>query len=260
MLQFLTTIPIPVSLNIDEEDFGKGLAFAPLVGLVIGGILAAAAVLSGYVFPLPVTAVLIFIFYIILTGGIHLDGLGDTFDGLFSNRSRERMLEIMRDSRVGTNAVLAIVSVMLVNVAAYWAIGNSIGSGFMEYSYGPVGFNSVIAVLLMPVAGRIGSVVGAGISKYARQGEGLGKPFIDVCGIKEMSMGLAIALVIFILAVIAGLFPIQGLLLYVVAIVSAVILTKIFSARIGGMTGDTLGAVCELNQAIFLLCYYICLK
>lgn len=238
MLQFLTTIPIPVCLDVNEEDFGKGLTFAPVVGLAIGALLAAAASLMTRFFPLPIASVLIIVLYIVLTGGIHLDGLGDTFDGLFSNRPKERILEIMRDSRVGTNAVLAIFAVLLMNYSAFSVLKHSL----------------VFAVLLMPVSGRIGSLVGAGISKYAREGKGLGKAFIDVCGIKEMIIGLLLALIPFYL-----LLSLKGVLLFFISIISTVIFTKIFSGKIGGMTGDTLGAVCELNQTVFLLCFYILL-
>lgn len=97
MIQFLTTIPVPINLDVSEEDFGKGLLFAPLVGLLIGGIIAGSFLLLGTIFPPTITAVFIIILYIVLTGGIHLDGLGDTSDGIFSNRPKERMLEIMRE-------------------------------------------------------------------------------------------------------------------------------------------------------------------
>ncbi|GAE88010.1 cobalamin synthase [Acetivibrio straminisolvens JCM 21531] len=68
-------------------------------------------------FPSGVTSVLLIAAYIVLTGGIHLDGLGDTFDGIFSNKSREKMLEIMRDSRIGTNALLAVVCIIILDYA-----------------------------------------------------------------------------------------------------------------------------------------------
>jgi adenosylcobinamide-GDP ribazoletransferase len=234
MIQFLTTIPIRVNLNVTNEDFGKGLVFAPAVGLLLGGILGCAALLAEKVFSGYITAVLMLVLYILLTGGLHLDGLGDTFDGLFSNRSRERMLEIMRDSRVGTNAVLAIGCVLLLNTVLL--------------SGSPI----IKVLLLMPVAGRVGSVVGAGVSTYARRGEGLGKSFIDVCGWKEIVMGVLVGGIIFFAA--AG---VKGLVLTGIAAISALVLVKFFSRKIGGATGDILGAVCELNQTVFLLAAYL---
>ena len=240
MIQFLTTLPIRAKLNVTAEDFGKGLVFAPVVGLLIGGILAGAWYVAGILFPGQVTAVLIVILYIILTGGLHLDGLGDTFDGLFSNRSRERMLEIMRDSRVGTNAVLAVIAVLLLNTALLASFNKD---------------DILKIILLMPVAGRIGSLVGSGVSNYARSGEGLGKSFIECCGGKEIFTGMLLYIVIFYLS--AG---IPGLILSIAPPIFAYILIKLFSRKIGGATGDLLGAVCELNQTIFLLSAFLIIK
>jgi len=237
MIQFLTRIPLPVNLDVKEEDFGKGLVFAPLVGLVLGGCLAAAYYVLNAVFPPLVTAVGIVVFYIMLTGGLHIDGLGDTFDGLFSNRSKEKILEIMRDSRVGTNAVLAVVCLILINIG-------------MLSEFDPQ--HVVKVLLLMPVAGRIGSLIGSGISTYARRGEGLGKSFIDYCGYKEIVLGLPIYFIIFYV-VWAG----TGLIASLISAITAAALTWFFSRKIGGATGDILGAVCELNQTFFLIYAYI---
>ncbi|MCX7842877.1 MAG: adenosylcobinamide-GDP ribazoletransferase [Clostridia bacterium] len=234
MMQFLTAIPLPFKLDVKEEDFGKGLVFAPVVGLIIGGILAAQYLLLEMLLPFNVNAVLVVVSYIMLTGGLHLDGLGDTFDGLFSNRPKERILEIMRDSRVGTNAVLAIFCVLALNTALLISLGSR---------------NIVKALLLMPAAGRIGSLIGAGASRYARSGEGLGKSFIDFCGIKQILAGLVLYALIFIFA--GG--SVWAYLL-IIPVASSFFLIWLFSRKIGGSTGDILGAVCEINQTIFLLC------
>lgn len=239
MLQFMTSIPLPFKLNVKNEDFGKGLVLAPVVGLLIGGILALCFSLLNLIFPIYITSVLILIIYILLTGGLHLDGLGDTFDGLFSNRSKDRMLEIMRDSRVGTNAVLAIVCLLGLNVFLLYGIG----ADFL-----------IKALLLFPVAGRIGSLVGAGVSKYARSGEGLGKSFIDYCGIKEIVFGLFFYFIIFF-----AVDNIRGLIIGIFPVITAFLSVKYFSRKIGGATGDILGAVCELNQTMFLIVMYIVL-
>ncbi len=237
MLQFLTTIPLPVDLKVTDEDMGKGLVFAPLVGLILGGVLAAVYYVLSLAFPPLISSALVLAAYILLTGGLHLDGLGDTFDGLFSGRSKEQMLEIMRDSRVGTNAVLAIVCVLLIN----WAVLSSIPASRITG-----------VVLLFPVAGRIGSLTAAGCSRYARSGAGLGKSFIDRCGVGEVALGLVIYMLIFFLAAGHG-----RMALSVIPPVAAVVLVRILSGKIGGATGDVLGAVCELNQAIFLISAYV---
>lgn len=237
MIQFLTSIPLPVRLNVQQEDFGKGLVFAPVVGLILGGIMTGVYYLLNLIFPQYLAVIFIIILYIVLTGGLHLDGLGDTFDGIFSNRPKERILEIMRDSRVGTNAVLAIVSILLLNTALFASIDSR---------------HIMKVLLLFPVAGRIGSLISTGVSTYARSGEGLGKSFIDYCGTREIIAGTLIYGVIFFAA--AGL---NGLLTAIPPVVTAYLLVKFFSRKIGGATGDILGAVCEINQTIFLTGVFI---
>ncbi len=237
MIQFLTTIPVPINLDVSEEDFGKGLLFAPLVGFLIGGIIAGSFFLLRTIFPPSVTAVFIIILYIVLTGGIHLDGLGDTSDGIFSNRPKERMLEIMRDSRVGTNAVLAVFCVLALDAVIIGSINS---------------FYIFKVLLLMPVAGRIGSLTGAAASTYARNGTGLGKSFIDCCGIREVIPGIILYSLLFY--AITG---VPGVLLCIFSFISAFVLVKLLGKKIGGATGDILGAVCELNQTLFLILAYV---
>ena len=233
MLQFFTRIPIKIQLTANSSDFGKGLVYAPFIGLVIGALLSLAAYGLLFVFSRVMTAAVIIVLYIMITGGLHQDGLGDTFDGVFSNRSRERILEIMRDSRVGTNAVLAVTSVLLVDFAALTQVNDNY---FLR------------VVLLMPVTGRIGSLIGASVSEYARQGEGLGKSFIDFCGKKELILGLVIYTVISLLTLDFKLW-----IILLLPPVCAFLLVRYFSRKTGGATGDILGAVCELNQCIFLI-------
>lgn len=237
MIQFLTTIPLPVNLDVTEEDFGKGLSLAPLVGLLIGGLVACGGYLLGNFFSPAVSAVLVVITYILLTGGIHLDGLGDTFDGIFSNRPKERILEIMRDSRVGTYAVLVIVCILGLNAVLIYSL---------------VSAHMYFTLALMPVAGRIGSVTGATVSKYARSGPGLGKSFIDYCGIKELIIAAVMSIIIFF-----AFRGFQGIFICLLMFLSAVLLVKFLGRKIGGATGDILGAVCELNQTIFLAISYL---
>ncbi|AEY65932.1 adenosylcobinamide-GDP ribazoletransferase [Clostridium sp. BNL1100] len=237
LLQFMTTIPIPVNQDVGDEDFGKGLALAPLIGLLIGGVVACAGYVLNMFFAPAISAVLVVITYILLTGGIHLDGLGDTFDGIFSNRPKEKILEIMRDSRVGTYAVLVTVCILGLNaVLIYFMI-----SAHMYFT-----------LVLMPVAGRIGSVVGAAVSEYARSEPGLGKSFIDYCGLKELIIALIISIITFF-----SFRGFTGVFLCIFMFLSAVLLVKFLGRKIGGATGDVLGAVCELNQTIFLIISYL---
>jgi len=236
MVQFLTTIPLRFNLNANEEDYGKGLAFAPLVGLLIGAILSGVFYLLGWMFPPVVASVIIVITYILLTGGLHLDGLGDTFDGLFSNRPKDKIMEIMKDSRVGTYAVLVLFCILALNITLI----NSIDGGQL-----------VKILILFPIAGRTATLIGASICKYARS-SGLGKSFVDYCGIKQMIIGS----ITFLLAALT-LSGWKGLIMCGVIFCSSAFTAKLLARKIGGVTGDILGAVCELNQTIFLIGSYL---
>ncbi|HEX2944776.1 MAG TPA: adenosylcobinamide-GDP ribazoletransferase [Clostridia bacterium] len=239
MLQFMTRIPVKLNVRAEREDFAKGLVVAPVIGLIIGVFLAVFHYLLGFIFPAFVNAVLTVALYVFLTGGLHLDGLGDTADGLFSNRPRERILEIMKDSRVGTNAVLAIVLVLLLDISLISSLENQ----------------AFEILLLMPAAGRIGSLIGSGTSKYAGISDGPGRWCVELCGWKEALAGSLISAVIF--TAVSGFY---GFALLLLAIFSAIALARSLGKKLGGVTGDILGAVCELNQTVFLLASVILMK
>ena len=115
LLQFMTRIPIKADMGFDEE-FYKSIVYFPLVGFVIGLISFIIGSLAIKIFDPFLTSILIVAGEVILTGGLHIDGLGDTFDAIYSNRDKERMLEIMKDSRLGTNSLLAILFLVLIKV------------------------------------------------------------------------------------------------------------------------------------------------
>lgn len=243
MLQFLTTIPIPLRIDASERDLGEGLVFAVPVGLLLGGILVVSQKIFALLLPPLVTAILLNIVYIRITGGLHLDGLGDTFDGVLSYRSREKMLEIMRDSRVGSNAVLPLICILSLNTAFYYE-----AALYNEGSY-YVTWNFITKMLvLMPVAGRMSMIIGAGISSYARSEGGLGKASMDFCGKKEIIIGLTMYSIIF--ACFGDLrFIVSGIVTCIFSIGAA----RYFGKKLHGLTGDVLGALCEMTQTFFML-------
>lgn len=232
MLQFMTRIPLKINVRAEREDFARGLVLAPVVGLVIGALIAGLSYLLGFLLPPFANAVMTVAFYIFLTGGLHLDGLGDTADGLFSNRPKDRILEIMKDSRVGTNAVLAIVTVLLLDISLISSLESS----------------TFRILLLMPVAGRTGSLIASGSSQYAGTSDGPGRWCVELCGLREILAGSIISAIIF--AAVSGGY---GLAFMLLAALSALILTGSLGKKLDGVTGDVLGAVCELNQTVFLL-------
>ncbi|MCH4889164.1 adenosylcobinamide-GDP ribazoletransferase [Acidaminobacter sp. JC074] len=234
MLQFLTKLPLPFEINATEEDFSKGVIYFPVVGLIIGllmaGIFYGVSLISNSL----IAAVLVVAFEVFITGGLHLDGLADTFDGLYSYRDKDRMLEIMKDSRVGTNGVLVLVISLTLKMALLYSISDP-----------------VKVIILMPVVSRCMVVLTAAISKYARE-KGMGGFFIEKTSKGQLVVALLITAVLHI---------IKPELLFVTLVV--LVLTLIYRyhvySKIDGVTGDVLGAIVELSEVFYLMIYVLVL-
>jgi adenosylcobinamide-GDP ribazoletransferase len=238
-LQFLTVIPVPASWGGGSRELERSVWFFPLVGLFLGTLLAALdAGLSTLLPTFPASAIIV-IASIVLTGGFHVDGLADTADGFMSSRPRERILEIMKDSRTGPMGVAAVVSVIVLKVALLSAVT------------GPLRLPSIV---LMAVAGRSAMVMVMDLLPYARP-EGLASLFMQNRSILRASWGLAFLFgACWFLAGPAGL--LAGL-----AALAATILTGAYShSKIGGVTGDTLGATCEIVELMPLLAVAIAIQ
>ena len=170
----------------------------------------------------------------LLTGGFHLDGLADTCDGIFSARRREKMLEIMRDSRLGTHGGLALIFVLLAKVLT-----------LSELALRDVPMLAAIASAC--VAGRAASVLMMYRHRYARE-EGLGNLFIGKISFRQTWVTLVIAG-----ALVTAMLGMHGLRALLVAFIGIFILGQLLKRTLGGQTGDTLGASIELGEVIFLL-------
>ncbi|MFR1676535.1 MAG: adenosylcobinamide-GDP ribazoletransferase, partial [Fusobacterium sp.] len=191
-----------------------------------------------------VMAVLLVIIEVVLTGGLHLDGLADTFDGIFSYRSKQKMLDIMKDSRLGTNGGLVLILYFFLKVALLVEASNS----------SPV--IMPIMLLLSPVIARLNSVVNCGSAPYARA-TGMGKTFVD------HTDGLAVLIATIITAIFVGgaaylfVIPYEILIVIPVVMILGYLFAKLMTRKIGGITGDTLGAVVEISEIIAMLGMYI---
>lgn len=231
MIQFLTRIPINTVIHIKEEDFHKGVVYFPLVGLLIGSLNAliyfiASRIIQG-VFPL----MAVIIFNTLITGALHLDGLADTCDGLFSARKKERMLEIMRDSRIGTNGALALIFSILLKIALLDITPKTI---------------MIPTIIMIPVMGRgVMAIILYG-STYARK-EGLGNLFIGKTSLTKTLISAFITMAIAYICL-----NLLGVLALMIAIVTAFGLRRAFNMRLGGLTGDLLGAINEVVELVAL--------
>ncbi|KJS11151.1 MAG: hypothetical protein VR67_15540 [Peptococcaceae bacterium BRH_c8a] len=233
-LQHLTRIRLYKGA-FDDRAFGRSPVFFPIVGLILGLLLWLAKVFFGFVFPGPLVAALLVVTMAVLTGGIHLDGFMDTMDGVLSGRSREKKLEIMRDSRVGAFGALSLVCLLLLKFTALMTMPG-------EY-FG-------VAIIMATVISRWAMVYVIAQFPYARR-EGLGELVAQYTGSRELLIATACTVVICVAA--AGL---AGLVLLLGAWCWAHLFGRWMTAGLGGVTGDVYGATAELTELwIYLLVF-----
>ena len=233
-LRFLTVLPIRRGAEFDGMHFQAGLFFFPVIGLGVGLVTLLAAALVGRILPPSLTALAGIVVLVAISGCLHLDGLADSADGMLSSRPRTEKLVIMHDSRIGAMGVIAIVIVLLGKYAAL--------------STAPTAQLAAM-LLLMPVAGRCAIVVTMALLPYARPEGGLGLLFYSNNTRRAALLAAALWLVVAAVAVALAGFGLQVLLAAIVIPAAAVLLFAAWCRRsLGGATGDTLGAVCELSE------------
>lgn len=247
ILQFMTRIPINIDTGFDEE-FHKTITYFPLVGLVLGVLIYIIGLVSGIFFDSFITSIIVTLALVILTGGLHIDGLGDTFDAIYSYRDKERMLEIMKDSRLGTNSLLAIIFLILLKIGFIYSIINN---------------NLLWTVIFMPVVARLGVIVMMYKTVTPRE-NGMGNLFIGKASTSMFTIAILYTIILIIgiskLIFLASTFEAMML-------ISTIIILFIFNnlfkkhiyIKIDGVTGDILGCTIELGELIYLFCIYLLL-
>lgn len=235
-LQFLTNIKIKKSLA-DEKSLAGSTPYFPLIGILIGCFLAGTYLIFIKFFPAGVVSALIVISSVVITRGLHIDGLIDTVDGLFGGSTGEERLKIMKDTRVGSFGVAALVCLILLKFTLVLEILN-IGSA-----------TSIILILILaPALSRWCMVCAMYFFTYAKA-EGTGH-FTKFAGAKEVVIA-SIIMIIFCI----GLLKSAGLILLVCTFIFMLLISKYISSKIGGMTGDTYGALNEFAEAFVLMVY-----
>jgi len=239
MIQFMTRFPIPATVEFTAEHFVRGMKWMPLVGLL-------AALPGALVFTLAdtwlsrnIAALFSVIMLITVTGGLHLDGIADTADGVFSYRSRERMLEIMRDSTLGTNGVTALTLTLLLKFTLLAGIP---------------GQGALFAVLATPVLGRTALTWHSASARYAREVRGIGD-YVNQTGILQALAATALSFTLILLLLVAfnvrtALVPAIAMILVLPSIALATGFAAYLKTRLGGITGDTIGASIELTEML----------
>jgi adenosylcobinamide-GDP ribazoletransferase len=231
-VQYFTRVPVPTWVGHSREQLTNAARYLPAVGLLVGAAGAAVMWLGALVFPAPVPAILSTAVTILMTGGFHEDGLADTFDGLGGGLTRERALEIMKDSRSGAFGVIALLLVLSLKVAA-------------------------LSLLPLPTA-LLAIVCGHTLSRFCAVmvlfgGKYVGDPDNSRAGaLVRLSRGSLIVAGIVGLAPLAlsGLHALVGL---VAASVALIVLNRWYTNRIGGFNGDTLGATQQITEVAFYL-------
>lgn len=277
-LQFLTRLKIVNQTEWSVEDFGKSVVAFPYVGLIIGLILALLyGILSPFIPLVPLMLILVIAEFLI-TGGLHADGLMDTSDGLFSGRERDRKLEIMKDSRIGSFGVVAFVFVTLLK----WQLLTAI----------PTAEFIPMALIMMPLMSRWSLVLSIRSYPYARE-QGMGAAFANLAPkhvityntLSTFFMPIVILLIgVILYTLLYGVYSIfsiadvgyvvgLGVLVYatlgifqinIVSMIITYIINRILNnyivKQLGGTTGDTYGFVVEVTEVLLLLIYIIILS
>lgn len=228
-IQFITILPVGRTRTFDPP---KMIPYFPLVGLALGGLTAAFDMVAVNLWSKPVASLLDVIFLALLTGAFHIDGLGDTADGLLGQRSKEKTLDIMKDSRLGTMGLVAIV----FGLSIKWA--------------GIAGLDVYRSVwlIIVPAYARCGMLFGMRLLDYGRPTGGTGLEFF-----KE-KLGISAFWGLLVMVACSVLLGRQALWLNLgFGAITAVIIWY-YKRRIGCITGDMLGAMTEITEAgLFLL-------
>ncbi len=231
-LGFMTRIPVNVDLGeVKDEDMHKGFLYYPVVGLIIGLVDVAVYLLVTLILPEIFGIIFAMLANFCVTGAFHLDGLSDTADGIYSARTRERMLEIMKDSRIGTNGAIAMCFDVVLKFAGL--------SSFTDYQI-------PLMILMMPIAGKM--VQGAIVYKaiYPRK-TGIG------IYVGTVDLGTVIGTMILGIVAMTAAFSYWGVIIFAILFAFAYLFRVYITGKIGGITGDIMGAGSELSEVMLLL-------
>ncbi len=233
-LQFLTRIQI-ANPEFDYDKCGRGSAFFPVVGLVVGVALLVVRHIGLAVFPPVILASFLIVAEVLVTGGLHIDGFMDSMDGLYSGRDRDRKLEIMKDSRVGSFGALGLACLLLIKFVFYVEL---------------LKLDMVGWLLAVPVFGRWCMVYAIRFFPYLRQ-QGLGNPYSDCTGNREFTFAT------FVLLLTLAVTLREGALVFLIPVLLIHIWARRVDNTMGGLTGDIYGAIEELAEAMGLVSVYL---
>lgn len=238
-MQLLTRLPVPNSCAPDDAAAGRSLLFYPVVGALVGALLALMGWLLAPYFPPLLLASLLLVLWVALTGALHLDGLADSADGWLGGfGNRKRTLEIMHDPRSGPAAIVAVVLLLLVKYSALTAIVQ------MQSWYGllsvPLLGRSLVPLLFLTTPCACPDGMAASLATHLPR--------------RSCLLVVVLGLLVVALTVSEGMWMIMaGLLIFAV-------LRQMMLARIGGMSGDTAGALVEISETAALIALAVSMR
>lgn len=241
-LQFLTVVTVKRDHRIEEGDLAKSMVYFPLIGFLIGVILVYAdKVFALIVLPQNIANLLLLVIALLVTRALHIDGLADTLDGLMGGHDHTSRLEIMKDSRLGTAGVLGIVCVLSLK---YLCLNNLYNS------------EKIAALLTAPALARWAQTFMVFGTNYGRE-QGMGKAFVGHLRTDSFAVVSAIAAGLTAFVIVREDF--RSLVLFLCLIAGVLLLSylgrRYLVRELGGMTGDAIGAVSELNEVLVFLIF-----
>ncbi len=231
-LSLLSRLPLRMETDGDRSAYA---AWAyPVVGLILGGLAALTGLIGAALgLPTPIAALLTLATALALTGAMHEDGLADTFDGLWGGWGKEPRLAIMKDSHIGTYGVTALILSLVARWAAIWIL--------LDVSTAAL----LTGLMASGAASRATMPVLMASLRHARE-TGLSQ---SVGVVSSRTAGLAVGISVISALLLLGFGAIWPLF---VCLITALIVARIAIAKIGGQTGDILGAVQQLTEIAFL--------
>jgi adenosylcobinamide-GDP ribazoletransferase len=232
-VRYLTIAPIPAGPHVEPTTLGRAAPWFPLIGLALGLIVAGGAQVLDAVFPQMLAALLTVTLWKLLTGGLHLDGLSDCLDGLVGRDAGDR-LRIMHDSRIGAFGVIGLILFLLLEVAA------------VSELLSPILWRAL--VVAPAVARSLPPLIGWIFPPASSLGQGaMFRSGLRPAGaLASVGLGAAIAV---------ALLGLPGLAAFGLSAAATLLLGWFAKRRLGGVTGDVMGAVIEIAELIVLLTF-----
>ncbi len=229
----MTVLTPAPRLKVSASDIKASICWFPFVGFLIGVFIALMDLAFTGLAPSHVRGVIDCLTLFILTRGLHLDGLCDTADAIFSGKQRQEALRIMKDSRIGSLGAITVFFILMLKASS---LGYLSDKGLHEW------------MVVSPSLSRYSLIVLAALSRYARDEGGLGMYFVGRPSLKALFIAVPIAIVISY-----STLSFQGLIVFIMATASGILSAILFKRLFNGVTGDCLGAHLEVFETLALI-------